>query len=358
MLPGARSRSYGRPVLLALAPALCLLGPAAEPPPATDPASATQPPSADAADASAPASAPDDAADASAPASAPDDTADASAPASEASPAPPPPGIPVEGDPTTSPPSSQPGPAPTQPRPGDGSPPGPEPAPEQDEDYELRAPRDLPYAPTPARKSALHRGNEALVRPFRKPVFSAAAAFRFGALVGGGLDVMQPYGFGFGAQIRAHFAPVNRARFGLELHAGHTRWSQSEAFETFEGATISRTSLLGTTDVAAGPSFEVPIGPVFVQIGGSAGMAVSSLRRPQSLDAEQDELDTAINFALRGGLGLGIPIYGGHGLSLSSSFVHVFSPREVAIDPAVAEGDRTRPFGSSIEAAAAYMIWF
>ena len=309
MLPAARDRGYGRSVIAASLLALGLLGPATE---TAEPEAASG------------------------------ESVAGSAPA------------PVLPEPE---PAAEPEPGPARP-PQAPATPGPEPEPEEAFEYELRDPRNLPIAPTPARKSALLRGNEVSIRPFRKPVFSAAAAFRFGILAGGGLDVMQPFGYGFGAQIRAHLLPVARARFGLELHAGHTRWSERDSFETFEGSSIERTRLLTATDVSLGPSLEVPIGPIFIQLGGSAGMAVSSLTRPTSADALDDEGTNAINFALRGGLSLGIPVFQGHGLSLFGAFSHVFSDREVAVELAAPDGDSTRPFGSTVEVGAAYTIWF
>lgn len=226
--------------------------------------------------------------------------------------------------------------------------------------YELRTGEDMPYAPTPARLSANLRGNEVLVRPFRAPVFSAAAAARFGVLLAGGRDVVQPYGYGFAAQLRAHFARVYKSRFGLELHAGHTRFPERQAFESplLEGLSVRRDKLLTATDVSLGPSLEIPIGPLFVQFGAGVGVGISSLLRPVSADPIDDEGVTAVNPLVRGGLSFGVPVFEGHGLTLGVGAQHIFSPREVPIVVDDPEGEQTRPFSSSLEVFAGYSIWF
>jgi hypothetical protein len=252
-------------------------------------------------------------------------------------------------------------PEPQQPHNPRGPTPAPPPEPPEPEPDEY-APRDLanmPLAPTAARKSATQRNNLVLVRPFRKPLYSVAANARFGTLLGGGRDVMQPYGYGFAAALRLYFAPTGKARFGVELHAGHTRWPQAQRFPTIDGeATIKRVSLLSDTDFSAGPSFSLPIGPLFIEFGGSAGVALSTLFRPQSADAIEDQLVSTSNFMLRGGAGIGIPLLNQHGLHLGAGVHHIFSPREVAIDPSTPDSETTRPFGTWLEVSLGYEIWF
>jgi hypothetical protein len=256
--------------------------------------------------------------------------------------------------------------------PGEGAAPpvptGPEPPPSEAElEYTHRSLADMPYGATAARKSAIRRNNDILVRPFRQPVYSVAASGRFGTLLGGGADVVQPFGYGFAMQLRLHVLRVGKSRFGAELHAGHTRFQQRRDFETVEGgATVTRITLLTDTDFSAGPSFQVPLGPLFLQLGGSAGVALSTLFRPRSADGGDDQRVSTTNFMLRGGLSVGVPLLNRHGLTFGAGVHHIFSPYEVTVDPnATVDPDNpdpdvpmTRPFGTWLEVLLGYQIWF
>ncbi|WP_146155447.1 hypothetical protein [Enhygromyxa salina] len=237
---------------------------------------------------------------------------------------------------------------------------GPEPAPSEAEfAYAERNLADMPYGATAARKSATQRNNDVLVRPFRKPVYSIAASGRFGTLLSGGADVVQPFGYGFAAQLRIHFVGVVKSRFGVEVHAGHARFSQRRDFESVDGgATVTRITLLTDTDFSAGPSFQIPLGPLFVQLGGSAGVALSTLFRPLAADGVDDEAISTSNFMLRGGFSLGVPVLNRHGVTLGAGVHRIFSSREVAIDPRSPESPTTRPFGTWLEVLLGYQIWF
>lgn len=219
----------------------------------------------------------------------------------------------------------------------------------------------LPYAPTAARKSAVRRGNDVLVRPFRKPVYSVAAAARLGVLLGGGRHIIQPIAWGLAMQLRLHFLRVVKSRFGIEIHAGHTRWQQRDDFEVVVGdaAVVTRLSLLTHTDVSLGPSIEIPIGPVFVQFGASGGFAVSTLVRPRSADPAEDDQISEFDGLLRGGLSLGVPIANRQGLVIGGAVQQVFSNRELLIDPNGApDGPKTSPFSTWLETYLAYQVWF
>jgi hypothetical protein len=242
---------------------------------------------------------------------------------------------------------------------------------EDDEDDEARPPLEwnvdertldsLPYAPTAARKSAIRRGNDVLIRPFRKPTYSVAAAARLGVLLGGGREIIQPIAWGVAMQLRVHFLQVVKSRFGIELHAGHTRWQQREDFEVVVGdaAQVTRISLLTHTDVSLGPSIEIPIGPVFLQFGGSGGFAVSTLARARSADASEDEQISEFDGLVRGGLSLGVPIANRQGLAFGAAAHQVFSNREVLVDlNGAADGPKTSPFSTWLETYAAYQVWF
>jgi hypothetical protein len=293
-------------------------------------------------------------------------------PPSDDAPAPDPDAPPPDDNPDAPPPNLAPnlGPDATQPppeSPGDATiapwgPPTPtvNPAPPPIEDgYPQRDFGDMPYAATAARKSATQRNNDVLVRPFSRPVYSIAASGRFATLLGGGADIMQRFGYGFAAQLRIHFVGVVKSRFGVEIHAGHARFSQRRQYEGFDEATeITRTTLMTSTDFSAGPSMQIPLGPLFLQFGGSAGVALSTLYRPLSAEVFEDEAISTSNFMLRGGLTLGVPILNRHGLTFGAGVHHIFSPREVVIDPQAVEPVTTRPFGTWLEVLLGYQIWF
>jgi hypothetical protein len=239
--------------------------------------------------------------------------------------------------------------------------PPPEPDPdelESDPEEFVRDPADMPLAPNAARKSAVRRNNEVLVRPFRRPVYSVIGLARFGMLLSDGAQLVQPFGYGFAAHLRIHFLPVAKSRFGVEVHAGHTRWPKRVQFEDLDGDKVARNALLTDTDFSAGPSLEIPIGPLFLGLGGSAGVALSSLYRPLSIDGVDDELVSATNFMLRGGLNLGIPVLNHHGINIGAGVHHIFSRRRVAIDPTSMDSPTVRPFGTWLEVSLGYQIWF
>lgn len=246
-----------------------------------------------------------------------------------------------------------------------GRQPEPEPDPEPDldpEDYEFeeRSFEDMPYAATAARKSATRRNNDVLVRPFRKPVYTVAAAGRFATSLVGGRDVIQPFGFGVAAQLRIHFLRVVKARFGVEVYAGYTRFPERVQYAAVEGvsAEITRLDLLAHTDVSAGPSMQIPVGPVFLQFGASAGVAFSTLTRTQSVEAIDDELVISTDPILRGGLSLGVPIYARHGLTFGAAVQNIFSKEKVALDLADPQGPTTQPFATWLEINLGYQMWF
>lgn len=219
---------------------------------------------------------------------------------------------------------------------------------------------EMPYAATEARKSATQRNNDVLVRPFNKPIYSIAAAGRFATSLIGAREVIKPFGFGVGAQLRIHFLRVFKSRLGVEVYAGYTRFSQRINYPAVEGGEIkiTRLNLLAHTDISAGPSMQIPIGPVFLQFGGSGGIAFSTLTRTQSIEAIQDELVISTDFLLRGGLSLGVPILNRHGLTLGGAVLHVFSRDEVPTSLADPDGPQSQPFGTWLEINLGYQMWF
>jgi hypothetical protein len=61
---------------------------------------------------------------------------------------------------------------------------------------------------------------------------------------------------------------------------------------------------------------------------------------------------------VRGGGALGLPLLNQHSLSIGVAVHHIFSPRTVPIDPLMSMGPTTRPFGTWVEVALGYQIWF
>jgi len=231
---------------------------------------------------------------------------------------------------------------------------------DDDWDPEPRVWEDMPYAPTAARKSAVQRGNDVLVRPFRQPVYTVAAAGRFATSLLGARDVVQPFGFGVGAQLRIHFLRLFKARVGVEVYAGFTQFTERVDYLAVEGsaATITRRNRLGHTDVSAGPSMQIPIGPLFLQFGGSAGVGFSTLARTRSIDAIDDEIVASADFLLRGGASVGIPILNRHGLTIGAGVQHIFSREEVVEDPERLDSPLVQPFGTLLEINLGYQMWF
>ncbi|NJK31903.1 MAG: hypothetical protein HC927_05525 [Deltaproteobacteria bacterium] len=174
---------------------------------------------------------------------------------------------------------------------------------------------------------------------------------------------MQPFGWGVAAHLRLHFARVLKSRFGFEVHAGHTRWQQRQNFDPLVvsggESTVTRITLLTHNDFGAGPSFEIPIGAVFLQIAATGGVAVSTLARPISADSREDLLISDVDGLIRGGLAVGIPIMNRHGLTIGSEVVQVFSNREIAANPlSDPDGAQVVPFSTWMSVYGAYTIWF
>lgn len=220
---------------------------------------------------------------------------------------------------------------------------------------------DLPLAPTAARKSAVRRRNDVLMRPFRKPTYAVAAVARLGALVADNRDLIRPLGWGLAMQLRLHFVRIGKARFGLELHAGHTRWQRRDEFALVEGdvAKLSRISLLTHTDIAAGPALEIPLGPLFVQLGVAGGLAVSTLSRARSAESEDDLHVLRPAGLVRGGAALGLPIANNQGLVIGVAVQQPFSKREVLVDPqGPQDGATTLAFDTWVESFLGYQVWF
>ncbi|MCA9695314.1 MAG: hypothetical protein KC636_37390 [Myxococcales bacterium] len=222
----------------------------------------------------------------------------------------------------------------------------------------LAEPTPLPERPAP-------RGNTVLTRSMSRPIIGVAAAVRMGVDVGSSsVFLSPPLGFGFGLDLRYHALPIGPMRFGLEFQAGHTRFPTHRGFSIIDesGATVTehRWTILAHTDLTLGPSFQAPIGPVFLEFGAAFGLVVSDLRRPRSPNPEEDQRLVGYSPAVRGDIGFGIPIVRNHGLRLGVNFQKIFSRKQVVYDlnaPADAEPD-SLAFDMYLDISLAYQAWF
>jgi hypothetical protein len=205
------------------------------------------------------------------------------------------------------------------------------------------------------------RGNTVLDPSFERFSFSAAAAARFGVLLGGGTAFVQPLGFGFGAQIFAHLLPLGSApaRLGLAFEGGHTRFLERRSYDRETGGSVTRTTVLAHTDLTLGPSLQVVAGPLVILAHGGAGAGIGQLVRPVHAEPAADQQAIAAAFMLRGSLGLGIPIKNDHGLSVGVGFHKLFSGVRRPPDPAAAAGGAgSVVFDMLLSAHLAYQAWF
>jgi hypothetical protein len=209
------------------------------------------------------------------------------------------------------------------------------------------------------------RGNTILDPSRDKRTFSAAAAGRFGILLGGGSEFVQPYGFGFAAQLYFHLLKMGAApaRFGFAFHGGHTRFLETQTFIRGDGdgeETIERTTVLSHTDFSIGPSFEVIAGPLVLMFGGGPGLGVDQLVRPLTADPALDQQAVDADFLLRGSAGIGIPIKNNHGLKIGAGVQKFFSGTRLPPDPLAENGEETQSvvFDLLLEVHVAYQAWF
>ncbi len=211
------------------------------------------------------------------------------------------------------------------------------------------------------------RGNTILDPTRRRPSFGVGASARFGVLVGSGDVAVQPFGFGFAFQFRAHFLRVARARLGIAFHGGHTRFPERKTFrfedELGEQRERVRWKVLAHTDLSLGPSVEVPVGPVLILGSVTPGFGISSFYEPLSEhDTDEYEL-TGYDFMLRGGAAIGVPIRNNQGLLIGVGVQQYFTASRYPIyaadalpdDPPVEE---VAIFDTVLENYLTYQVWF
>jgi hypothetical protein len=209
------------------------------------------------------------------------------------------------------------------------------------------------------------RGNTILDPTREGRTISVAAAGRFGVLLGGGSEFVQPFGFGFAAQLYFHLLKLGAApaRFGFAFHAGHTRFLETRRFQRdgVEGQEqVERTTVLAHTDFSLGPSFEIIAGPLVLLVGGGAGLGVDQLVRPLTADPVLDQQATDADFMLRGSAGIGIPIKNNQGLTIGAGVQKFFSGTRLPPAPLAEDGEQTQSvvFDLLLEAHLAYQAWF
>lgn len=209
------------------------------------------------------------------------------------------------------------------------------------------------------------RGNTVLGKELGERVFTIAVAGRMGILIGGGDIVAQPpLGFGFGLKLAFYALQLGPMRFGFAFHGGHTRYPGRRDVELVgETGAVSirrRWSVLSHTDLALGPHFQVPAGPVFFEFGAGGGLGVSSYRRVVDADPANDDVTVAYNGLVRADLTLGVPIRNNQGISIGADLQKYFSSTRVVTVPGAPMG--TKPdsvvFDLTLAVTLAYQMWF
>lgn len=215
------------------------------------------------------------------------------------------------------------------------------------------------------------RGNTVLTRS-RGLVWSVAAAARMGILLGDGRRVIQPWGFGAGLQLRLYGLHVSKVRFGGELQMGHTRFLERRSVIAEDRAPATRWAALGHTDFTLGPAVQVVAGPVILEGGFGAGLAVSHFVRPLPepiagadpgtgtlLNTEEDFTD--VTAMIRGGGHIGVPIRNNQGIVLGVSAQKFFSKKQIVSDTDLADPaaePSANPFDLVLDVYLGYQVWF
>ncbi len=211
------------------------------------------------------------------------------------------------------------------------------------------------------------RRNSVLQRSPKQPVFGVAALARLGVLAGnGGVVIQPPLGFGFALDIRYHALPIAGARLGLQFTAGHNRFQDRKTFtftdEKGDTQELRRFTTLGHTDLTLGPSLQIPLRVLFLEMGVSGGLAVSLFRQPRSIDPKDDVEVVGYEPMLRGDIALAIPIRRNQGIRLGVDVVKIWSPEKnwIISDPTAPIDTKpdTAVFDLYLDVLLAYQAWF
>ena len=209
------------------------------------------------------------------------------------------------------------------------------------------------------------RGNTVLAKELDERVFTVAAALRMGILLGSGDVVIKPpLGYGFGLKLAYYPLRLGPMRFGFAFHGGHTRYMGARdvvAPNSPAGGPITRRwSVLSHTDIALGPHFQVPAGPVIFEFGAGGGLGVSSYRRVVDAEPGHDDSTVAYDGLVRADLTLGVPIRNNQGLAVGVDLQKYFSKTKVVT---VEQAPMGAPpdsiiFDLTLAVTLAYQMWF
>ena len=211
-----------------------------------------------------------------------------------------------------------------------------------------------------ASPGSARRGNDAIART-KGPVFSVIAAPRLGVLLAGGAAAMQPVGFGAGLQFRVHALRLGPLRVGAGVHLGHTRFLERYTVAVDGGGTARRWAALGHSDFAAGPSFQLVLGPVFAELGVEGGFGISSLVRPLGPTVADEEETNDTTGMIRGGGHLGVPIRNNSSITIGAAVQKFFSRAQVVDRPDPSNPDEApnvNPFDLMLEFSIGYHFMF
>ncbi len=211
------------------------------------------------------------------------------------------------------------------------------------------------------------RGNRVLQKQLDERVFAVAASARLGILIGSGDVVIQPpLGFGFGLKLAYYALQLGPMRFGFAFHGGHSRYMRArlvtgpDSGDGLAGPTTRRWSVLSHTDLALGPHFQVPAGPLLIEFGAGGGLGVSSWRRVVDAEPAHDESTVAYNGLVRADLSFGVPIRNNQGLAFGVDLQKYFSQTRVVTDPNAPMGAAPDSvvFDLTLAVTLAYQMWF
>jgi len=209
------------------------------------------------------------------------------------------------------------------------------------------------------------RGNSVLRKDLGERVFTIAVSGRMGILIGGGdVVVAPPLGYGFGLKLAFYALKLGPMRFGFAFHGGHIRYPgrRDVAFVGDSGATTVRRrySILSHTDIALGPHFQVPAGPVLFEFGAGGGLGVSSYRRVVDADPANDDATVAYDPLVRADLTIGIPIRNNQGVAIGADLQKYFSSTRVVTVPGAPMGadPDSVVFDLTLAVTVAYQMWF
>jgi len=210
------------------------------------------------------------------------------------------------------------------------------------------------------------RGNTVLQKDLGERVFTAAAAVRMGILIGSGDVVIQPpLGYGFGLKLAYYPLRLGPMRFGFAFHGGHTRYMGRRDFPIMTDTggpapVVRRWSVLSHTDLALGPHFQVPAGPLLIEFGAGGGLGVSSYRRVVDAEPGRDDSTVAYNGLVRADATLGVPIRNNQGLAIGVDLQKYFSSTRVVTIPDAPMGapPDSVVFDLTLAVTIAYQMWF